>query len=1294
MTKPRTLDAFLPFKSGNSSHSSPPSSPSRAMFRSHKSPALSPTTDYTGTLRETSFYRHGQLRRLGLGGEVAALAVDPLLSLLAVAAGSAVHVYGGPAFQFTLPVGGRVKFLAFHPGHSRLVVVDESNTLHSFALNNIVESTNPNVSPPLPKKEASYPLFGEITAIEQPLPSYTHMLLAMRDGVTLAWDLRQATLSKFQIPNLWAMYEERLVRSGVPDRHKTIGGPQATCTAINPRDLNILLIGYEGGVVAYDFQKGETAKTFELTLPPGAPGGGSYHDDALWSERRPAVTSITWRPDGLVFAVGHADGCIAFWAYADADKPFMVRTLTHEDVHVPDAEALMDAGALPSSEPQVSHEIEGMPVLSARVPTAVGANREPIFKLTWAGFPDQAALKLIAVASEVPLTNATAEYSERGETLLVVLGGQSPGEKPGINLLQFPAYTPPMPSVGAKKAALLAEGLTAAERQAFRDSLAPTGSSNYPTKTPPEDFVLQPRSSPYFNMAHDAVALFVLLTPDNDLPVPSEPSAQRQLDAFVFPPPRSDNPPPALGRKTYVTPGNEDLVAMTPEPRGPAVHRVQSGQSVSSWRFPWTASTPDRSPAVSVTSLALSTTGRQDLRRRLRVPSQLWSGGLSVIGARLISLPTPTFMRLLAHTIATEEIERVPRVPLRGGMAVPDLHSAGAPDLKVAKMENYRVLTTWHTDCTVRFWDISPHILVLPTPLHFEYPAPLPHLTIHVGSILRRPEVEHLPIAKLWATDRSKVQISGVHLARETLECVVLFTTGEVLVAKFGEARRSNRSTPSSPLTPAVGEDDGDADDASSTGYFPQQEWVEEVTELGQIANWTTDGFKPVALCTVRRGAVISCAVSDIGFIAVAYEQNSLAILDMRGPDVILREGFDGDGRTMKRRKRKAHPQNVAAEGSQIGAMRWTVSGMGGDQALRPRLIVSYQSGKTKVYCLNNVLGEWLVDPKPPTFQNDSLASPIATYLLDPISGNELLASPEALADVANDPVPEGKWTKDAPPHCVWITACKRTIRVAVNFNGERVAKIELEEDLASVHYITRHGKRILVALTTAGSALVYTVPHLEFVTRLDLFFGNTRPVGSLSFDDRSGDFIEFAGPLDITLRTLFHFRKPFPPRIDPCFLKTPIPAQPTPLSSSSFGWMWGAGPLTGAALDSLISPVRAAPPKPPPPPRQPLLTWDNAVTWGEPPKPKSEPAHKPEPKVKNQAVRKVRAPEADGRERNDAYSQMREGLERRGEALDSLGVQLDNVGKAAGQYFQAARGAVAKESAKAAGKGMFSKVW
>jgi len=107
------------------------------------------------------------------------------------------------------------------------------------------------------------------------------------------------------------------------------------------------------------------------------------------------------------------------------------------------------------------------------------------------------------------------------------------------------------------------------------------------------------------------------------------------------------------------------------------------------------------------------------------------------------------------------------------------------------------------------------------------------------------------------------------------------------------------------------------------------------------------------------------------------------------------------------------------------------------------------------------VLGEWIVEQRPPTFANESLANPLATFVLDPATGNELFASPASLAEVIDGPQgPDGKWTKEAPPHCLWIAASKHAIRCSVNYNGERVAKVEFEtEELSDVHYITRHGE-------------------------------------------------------------------------------------------------------------------------------------------------------------------------------------------------------------------------------------------
>jgi len=568
----------------------------------------------------------------------------------------------------------------------------------------------------------------------------------------------------------------------------------------------------------------------------------------------------------------------------------MVRTITHEDVNVADAESLFSAGALdtqirPKVAPtEVSHEnIDGMPVLVATPapPAAVDANREPIFKLAWAGFPDQASLKLLATVNEgEPLTNATVEYAERGETLLVILGGQSPGEKPGINILQFPAYTPPIAARRGTTPMSPSQSIPAQDRYAFRDSLMPTGSSNYPTKTPPEDFVLLPRSSPYFGLAHDPVALIVSLTPDPTLSKTDAPRAERSLDGWSFPPPRSTVIPPSPGRKSWAQPGEgEKLVAMTPAPT--FVTSNPGTPKTPGWRLPWTSPSLQQSPGFSPTlkpptpdsgrSFTFATTSATEVRRlkkkrRCRLPSQIWSGNLSILGCELHSLPTPTFKRLISYSIENAGNEDEPRISLYGGLAVPDLQSHGAPDVKVVKMENYRVMVTWHPDCSVRFWDISPHLLLLPTPLRFEYPGSLPHLTINIGEWLSHKSVKHLPIAKAWLKDRSGIRIKSVHLAREALECTITFTTGEVLVTKFGEGKHDGKD----------GEEEQLKDE--DEGYFPKvqespkvemaslkQDWVEEVTELGELAKWKVDGFKPVALFTLKRGEVSQCAVSDIG---------------------------------------------------------------------------------------------------------------------------------------------------------------------------------------------------------------------------------------------------------------------------------------------------------------------------------------------------------------------------------------------------------------------------------------------
>lgn len=76
------------------------------------------------------------------------------------------------------------------------------------------------------------------------------------------------------------------------------------------------------------------------------------------------------------------------------------------------------------------------------------------------------------------------------------------------------------------------------------------------------------------------------------------------------------------------------------------------------------------------------------------------------------------------------------------------------------------------------------------------------------------------------------------------------------------------------------------------------------------------------------------------------------------------------------------------------------------------------------------------------------------------MTGNELYTNAEALSGAMQYQATEIGKVKEVPPHCIWIACSRRSIRAAVNFSGERVAKVELEQDeLSDAFYVTRHGE-------------------------------------------------------------------------------------------------------------------------------------------------------------------------------------------------------------------------------------------
>lgn len=138
-------------------------------------------------------------------------------------------------------------------------------------------------------------------------------------------------------------------------------------------------------------------------------------------------------------------------------------------------------------------------------------------------------------------------------------------------------------------------------------------------------------------------------------------------------------------------------------------------------------------------------------------------------------------------------------------------------------------------------------------------------------------------------------------------------------------------------------------------------------------------------------------------------------------------------------------------------------------------------------------------------------------------------------------------------------------------------------------HGLGRTANKILVAFTESASCNIYSVPSLDLVLRLPLqcvgssfkkrrtltFISSSirAPLGRLSMDLNSGDYLEQHSPLAISLRTLFDFRRPLDPRPVYETLPKAVPAQPLPVSSTILAsWLgtWGGGTMTGAQVDAL----------------------------------------------------------------------------------------------------------------------------
>lgn len=1056
--------------------------------------------------RDPDDWEIGMLRTVDYLLDTRVLTYEPTLSLLAVGTASGlICVLGGPGVESSVqtPEGSPVKILQLAASTDKLLSVDERDRLHIWNLKDLTE----------PPKSTRFDHAINAVLLS---PSHTHVFLALQSGEIRIYDLLCLKKSSYVIPNLWNMFQTKIASSMVDPLHALPGCNIPVDLVAHPRDLNLIFVAFGGGVVLYDLSSRNILRVYELVIPAGAPGGGGYHQSEVLTHRRPSVTSVAIHPAGHFFAVGYADGCVAFWAVEDEDQPLMVRTSTDSDVNVINGEELekfLQNGG-PSEEKATNL-----------------SERQPIYRVAWCGFPN----------SSDPRGGATA---------LIFLGGDRSNDPCRLTVYTMPALNAPEPPAPSGSHT----GLHASIRKAMRLSVIPLETTYYPSSGPVYDFVLFPKSNPHFSGGWDPVAvLFLTAVTDS-----------RMVEARQFLPPKIMSPLPG----TDIQNSSE---------HGDVIHDL------------------------SATLEDMTLSGEEPLP--MHVPSKLYSGLGGVSYAQLLTLQRSMHDVLVGQQPVPGDAD----LPIAGGSAWID--DKRLSELRLSRSHPRRILISCHRDLTVRFHDASPQLLISSStsPLQKNYPCAIHDLTIDLSC---------LPLS-------TAPEVATVQLASESLECVVLLKSGDLVVYQLNTTQ----------VTPPI-----------------EIEGNKEFVLLGNIALQPGMRYHPFLMLPRGNISLTCCALSDIGFVGVGYIDGSVAVIDLRGPSLLRPQ--------RQKRQSKLLVRNQDAD--PVVSLTWTVSTVSIDAQLAVRLIAIHESGNTQVFKIIRDPESSLYDFAQDVTRVEGLPNVMqgGSFVIDSQKGTTWRADRSRFAASLQ--------TKDSnPAHCLWVTANVKGARCMLDISGDRISKVEWnskKNKVGHVQVIEKNNSHVLVAFNDKPEAMVYSLPYLDHLHTFSL----AKVCENVVSVDETGDFIASrrheSGVFEqIVFGTLFKTRRVYDhPIVDLTSFHREIPPYPQPVSvgppSLLSSWFrYGKPIMTGEQLDALL----AGPDRPIPLPDPVQTLQDTTAGYGP-------------------GVMKTME-----NARSGVYSHLNDALAERGEMLGNIEQRIDSLQQGSKDMVAQAKRLATEQSAR-----------
>ena len=190
--------------------------------------------------------------------------------------------------------------------------------------------------------------------------------------------------------------------------------------------------------------------------------------------------------------------------------------------------------------------------------------------------------------------------------------------------------------------------------------------------------------------------------------------------------------------------------------------------------------------------------------------------------------------------------------PARNTM--PEILVGGIEHPKALKRyENRTLMHSSHPNGTVRIWDLG-----------------------HADEI-ENSHVLELDLARVLQRD-TELKVSAVSMAPNTGETIVGMETGEVVVYRWGRNKAFGRTASEEDLT------------AAASAAVVEIEYGLVNVQMRTDPN-LKEGLLPYCMLDQRCGAVVALKMSDVGFVAVAYETGYLTIVDLRVSQIRMLSG-------------------------------------------------------------------------------------------------------------------------------------------------------------------------------------------------------------------------------------------------------------------------------------------------------------------------------------------------------------------------------------------------------------------